>query len=423
MPMNYLPRLADNELTSKLSHAGAVLVRGAKWCGKTATAARQAASALYMQDPTTYENNMMAARVQPSLLLEGASPRLIDEWQVAPQLWDAVRFAVDRDGQKGRYILTGSATPLRPEDRPKHSGTGRFSFLTMRPMSLFESGESSGEVSLSSLFDGYDDISGTAAGDVEGMVWSLCRGGWPAAVVEGGDASLETAYDYIEAVAEEDVSRVDGVQRNPRYARLIMQAYARCTATQADMAAVRGTIKAQKDEISRNTVDSYVTALRNLYVFEDLPSWAPSLRAKSRIATTPTRHFVDPSLAVAALGASPALLLRDLPTAGLLFESMVVRDLRVYSQAIHGEVFHYRDATGLEADAVVVLRDGRWGLVEVKMGASLVDEGAANLLKLSAKIDHDVMGAPSFLMVVTPAHFAYRRPDGVFVTPLSCLRP
>lgn len=422
MPSTYLPRFADQELTRKLNRSGAVLVRGAKWCGKTATCARQANSAVYMQDPNSYENNLIAAQVQPSLLLDGAAPHLIDEWQVSPQLWDAVRFAVDQSGEKGRFILTGSATPLHADERPKHSGTGRFSFLTMRPMSLFESQESSGEVSLSTLFDG-GEIRGSAPGNLEPMVYSLCRGGWPAAAVLGGEDALETAYDYIEAVAEEDISRVDGARRNPHYARLIMQAYARCTATQADMATIRGTIKAQKSELSRGTVDSYVAALRALYVFEDLPAWTPSLRSKTRIATTPTRHFVDPSLAVAALGASPAILLKDLPTLGLLFESMAVRDLRVYAQTLKGEVFHYRDATGLEADAVIVLRDGRWGLVEVKLGASLVDEGAANLLKLAGRIDRDAMGAPSFLLVITPAHYAYRRPDGVYVVPLGCLKP
>lgn len=419
----YLPRIADELLSQKLSHAGAVLVRGAKWCGKTATAEQQAKSVLAMQDPDTYENNLMTARIKPSLLLEGPKPRLIDEWQVAPQLWDAVRFAVDKAESRGQFVLTGSATPLRPEDRPLHSGTGRFSFLTMRPMSLFESGDSNGSVSLKSLFDGVDDLSAIAETTVDHLAYLVCRGGWPTAVVEGGDAALETAYDYVDAVAEEDISHVDGVMRNAAYARLVLQAYARCTAVQADLATIRSTIKAQKGELSRGTVDSYLAALRALFVIEDLPAWTPSLRSKARITTTPTRHLVDPSLAAAALGASPSLLLKDLPTMGLLFESLVVRDLRVYAEALKGTVFHYRDATGLEADAVVVLRDGRWGLVEVKMGQSYVDEGARNLLKVAAKIDQDVMGAPSFLAVVTPGGYAFRRPDGVFVVPVGCLKP
>jgi hypothetical protein len=419
----YLPRIADDLLSQKLSHAGAVLVRGAKWCGKTATAEQQAKSVLAMQDPDTYENNLMTARIKPSLLLEGPKPRLIDEWQVAPQLWDAVRFAVDKAESRGQFVLTGSATPLRPEDRPLHSGTGRFSFLTMRPMSLFESGDSNGSVSLKSLFDGVDDLSAIAETTVDHLAYLVCRGGWPTAVVEGGDAALETAYDYVDAVAEEDISHVDGVMRNAAYARLVLQAYARCTAVQADLATIRSTIKAQKGELSRGTVDSYLAALRALFVIEDLPAWTPSLRSKARITTTPTRHLVDPSLAAAALGASPSLLLKDLPTMGLLFESLVVRDLRVYAEALKGTVFHYRDATGLEVDAVVVLRDGRWGLVEVKMGQSYVDEGARNLLKVAAKIDQDVMGAPSFLAVVTPGGYAFRRPDGVFVVPVGCLKP
>ncbi len=418
--MTYLPRIADNALNEKLSYAGAVVIRGPKWCGKTETALQRAKSILYMQDPDERENNLAIAQVKPSLLLAGDQPRLIDEWQVAPQLWDAVRFSVDRNHGSGHFILTGSATP---GEEPLHSGTGRFSFLDMRPMTLFESRESNGSVSLKDLFDSPDDIAGIAQGDIEDIAFLICRGGWPESVVSRNDkAALLAARDYIDVVAEEDISRVDGVQRNARYARLIMQAYARCSTTQADMSTIRGNIKAQKGELSRATVNAYVSALRKLYIFEDLAAWQPSLHAKSRITTTPTRHYVDPSLAAAALGASPELLLKDMSTFGMMFETLCIRDLRVYAESSDGEVFHYRDNTGLEADVVIVLRDGRWGLVEVKMSARLIDEGATNLIKLAEKIDHGVMGEPSFLLVITPAHYAYRRPDGVYVAPLTCLK-
>lgn len=417
----YLPRLADRELSDRVNRAGAVVIRGAKWCGKTETAKQQAASVLYMQNPDTYESNMLAAQTKPSLLLRGEQPRLIDEWQDAPQLWDAVRFAVDQEGGFGRYILTGSATPGAS---PKHSGTGRFSLMTMRPMSLFESRDSNGDVSLACLFDDPSLAQGSTSVDVEGVAHLICRGGWPEAVLAANDSNAYgMSKDYIQAVAEEDISRVDGVERNPEYALLIMRAYAHAVATQANMPTIRGLIKAQKTELSRGTVDAYVAALRKLYVFEDLDAWTPSLRDRTRIATTPTRHFVDPSLAAAALGASPDILLKDLPTMGMLFEALCVRDLRIYAESIGGKAFHYHDDAGREADAVVVLDDGRWALVEVKMGSQRVEEGAASLLKLADKIDSSVMGAPSLLMVMAPVQYAYQRPDGVVVVPPTCLKP
>ena len=421
MDFEYLPRLADQELAKRLRRAGAVVIRGAKWCGKTETAKQQAASVLYMQDPDTYEGNMLAAQTKPSLLLRGEQPRLIDEWQDAPQLWDAVRFAVDREHGAGHYILTGSATP---GEAPRHSGTGRFSLMTMRPMSLYESRESSGEVSLAGLFDDPSSAQGFTSDDVESMAHLVCRGGWPQAVLaQASEDACGMARDYLAAVAQEDVSRVDGVQRNPEYAALIMRAYAQSVATQATMATIRGKMKAQKTELSRGTVDTYVAALRKLYVFEDLDAWKPSLRDRARVATTPTRHFVDPSLAAAAMGATPDILLRDMPTLGVLFESLCVRDLRIYAESIGGSVFHYHDDAGREADAVIVLDDGRWALVEVKMGSGLIEQGAENLQRLAGKIDPSVMGRASFLMVMAPVQYAYQRPDGVVVVPPSCLRP
>lgn len=424
----YLPRVVDSELVERLSYAGAVVIRGPKWCGKTATALQRAKSVAFMQDPDERANNMAMAEAKPSLLLRGEKPRLIDEWQEAPQLWDAVRFAVDRSDEPGQFMLTGSATPTA---QPQHTGTGRFSFLDMRTMSLFESGESTGEVSLGELFGQGDHIpndethvEGHSEQDVENLSYLICRGGWPRAItIANENAALKMSRDYLSAIAEEDISRVDGVSRNSQYARLIMQAYARCSATQADMGTVRGNLKTRGSGLSRETVDSYVGALRRLYVIEDVSAWTPSLHARSRITTTPVRFFTDPSIAAAALGASPELLLRDMSTYGLLFENLCVRDLRVYAEPLGGKVLHYRDNTGLEADCVIALDDGRYALLEAKMSARLVDEGAANLRKLAGKIDASIMGAPSFCAVITPGGYAYRREDGVLVVPITCLRP
>lgn len=415
----YRPRIADGLLGSRLAHSGAVEIRGPKWCGKTETALQVASTAVMLQDQDTREANLLLAKTKPSVLLRGDKPVLIDEWQDAPQLWDAVRFAVDRERKAGSFILTGSATP---HARPSHSGAGRFSFLDMLPMALAESGDSTGEVSLKALFGGQEDVDGRSGADVETLAFLVSRGGWPWAVTELlGEASLETAYDYLAAICERDISRVDGVERNPQYARVILREYARVSATQAKQTTIRNDIRQRGTELSRDTVDSYIATMRKLYVVQDLPAWSPSLRARSRITKTPTRHFCDPSVAVAALGAGPDSLLRDLPTLGLLFESLCVRDLRVYAQAIYGEVFHYRDESGLEADAVVALRDGRYALFEMKLGAWEIDDGAKSLNKLSQRINGDIMGSPSFCAVVVPGGFAYRRDDGVFVVPITCL--
>ena len=418
---DYRPRVTDELLSFKLSHAGAVEVRGPKWCGKTETALQIANSAVFMQDQDMGERNRLLARTKPSVLLRGEKPLLIDEWQEEPQLWDAVRFAVDRERERGSYILTGSATP---HVKPAHSGAGRFSYLDMLPMSLYESGESTGEISLAALFDGAEEIEGYSRSDAEDLAYLVSRGGWPWAVVgPQGDPSLETAYDYVTTICEQDISRADGVERNPQYARLIMQEYARVTSTQAKQSSLRSDLRQRGTELSRDTVDSYVAALRKLFVVQELSAWSPSLRARSRVTKTPTRHFADPSIAVAALGANPGSLLRDLPTLGTLFESLCIRDLRVYAQPVHGEVLHYHDETGLEADAVVALRDGRYALFEVKLSDWEIDAGAAGLLKLRDKVDRDIMGPAAFCAVVVPGGYAYRRADGVFVLPVTCLRP
>lgn len=417
----YMPRIADDLLAAKLRQAGAVVIRGPKWCGKTETALKHSKSALFMQDPDQRMSNQMLAESKPSILLRGEKPRLIDEWQEAPQLWDAVRFSVDREREIGLYILTGSATP---KEKPRHSGAGRMSFLDMRTMSLYESRESTGEVSLLALFDAPEDIEGVSNGDVETIAFQVARGGWPSAVtMTDQSAAMETAHNYLTAVAEEDISNVDGVSRNPDHARLVMRSFARCVGSQMAVSSMSKMVNAQGSEMSRPTFSAYLGALRNLSIIEDLNAWEPSLRAKARISRTPKRYFADPSLAAAALGASPDTLLKDMPTLGMLYEALCIRDLRVYAQKNHGQVFFYRDNAGLEADAVVALRDGRWGLVEIKLNQSQTDAASDSLRRVANKVDQTIMGVPSFLLVVTADGYAYRRSDGVYVVPIGCLKP
>lgn len=417
----YMPRIADDLLAAKLRQAGAVVIRGPKWCGKTETALKHSKSALFMQDPDQRMSNQMLAESKPSILLRGEKPRLIDEWQEAPQLWDAVRFSVDREREIGLYILTGSATP---KEKPRHSGAGRMSFLDMRTMSLYESRESTGEVSLLALFDAPEDIEGVSNSDVETIAFQVARGGWPSAVtMTDRSAAMETAHNYLTAVAEEDISNVDGVSRNPDHARLVMRSFARCVGSQMAVSSMSKMVNAQGSEMSRPTFSAYLGALRNLSIIEDLNAWEPSLRAKARISRTPKRYFADPSLAAAALGAGPDTLLKDMPTLGMLYEALCIRDLRVYAQKNHGQVFFYRDNVGLEADAVVALRDGRWGLVEIKLNQSQADAASDSLRRVANKVDQTIMGAPSFLLVVTADGYAYRRNDGVYVVPIGCLKP
>ena len=415
----YFPRFVDETIKRKLGYAGAVEIRGPKWCGKTQSALQLAASSLMMQDPDKRGDYQLLASTKPSVLLDGNAPRLIDEWQEAPQLWDAVRFAVDGESEPGRFMLTGSSTPSA---KPSHSGAGRIVSVDMSPMSLAESRDSTCEVSLGTLFDEPAALAGHSDCDVERIAYLICRGGWPRAVtMPASEDALEMPYDYVTAIAEQDISRVDGVTRNPQYARLIMREYARLTSSQATQSTIIKDLKARDIDLSKETVNGYLAALRRLYVIQELSAWAPSLHAKSRIAKTPTRHFTCPSVAAAALGASPRSLLMDTSTMGLLFESLCVRDLRVYAQALGGEILHYHDEAGCEADAVVQLRDGRYALFEVKLGAAFVEEGAKSLKRLTAKINADVMGAPAFCAVITPGGFAMRREDGILTLPITCL--
>ncbi|MBT1179379.1 ATP-binding protein [Bifidobacterium vespertilionis] len=422
----YLPRVYDGLLRKRLEAKGAVLVEGPKWCGKTTTCEQVAASVLYMADPAARAQNLLFAETQPSFLLDGPTPRLIDEWQLAPQLWDAVRFEVDRRGMFGQFLLTGSSVPPNL-NRLSHTGTGRIARMRMRPMSLFESGDSTGAISLDALFGGETPNPAHADMTIDRLAFLLCRGGWPGTVeVKREEIALRQAIDYVDAVVESDISRVDDVERDPHLARRLLRSYARMESSQTSVAQITADVSANDESgPSAKTVQMYLRALEKIFVIEDLPAWNPNLRSKTAIRTAETRHFVDPSIAAAALGVNPKGALRDLETFGLLFEGMCVRDLRVYADALDGEVFHYRDKTGLECDAVIHLRDGRYGLVEVKLGGDrLIDEGAANLRKLADRIDDERMGGPSFLMVLTGVgSYSYVRPDGVVVAALSTLRP
>jgi len=416
----YLSRLCDQELQIALQSSGAVLIEGAKWCGKTRTASIAAKSILYMQDPDNSASYQAMADTKPSLLLKGEAPRLIDEWQMAPVLWDAVRFEIDKRGDAGQFILTGSAVPA--DNVIAHTGTGRFSRILMRPMSLFESNESNGSVSLGGLFAKNQDIESMSELSIEKIAFALCRGGWPSSVLKNEASALRMSRDYVEAVINHDVSRVDDVEKNPERVRLLLRSLSRNVATMASIQTIKSDIEATDVSISDKTIGSYLNALRRIFVVEDLPAWLPSIRSKSAIRTSAKRHFVDPSIATAALRTNPDGLLNDFNTFGFLFESLCTRDIRIYAQAIDGDVFHYRDKSGLESDLIVRLRDGRWAAIEVKLGNKQIKEAAQNLLTLKAKIDEDKMGQASFLMFITGGQYAYRRNDGVLVVPIGSLK-
>ena len=421
---NYRKRIADNILARKLEGKGAVLIEGPKWCGKTTTAEQVAASVLYMDDPEKKEQNITMSELNPKRLLKGETPRLIDEWQLAPKLWDAIRFEVDHRGELGQFVLTGSAVPADTKEIT-HSGTGRFTWLTMRPMSLFESGESSGEVSLKTLFEQPDEIDGESKLDIDRLAFLVCRGGWPQAVDMRDEIALDQAFDYYDAVVNSDINRADNVQKNPERVKRLMRSYARNQGSQVPNTVIAQDIAANDESsMDADTVASYLNALRKIFVVEDMPAWNPNLRSKTAIRSSDTRYYIDPSIAAAALGIGPQDLISDLKTFGFLFETLCVRDLRVFADALNGEVYHYRDKDGLECDAVVHLRNGTYGLVEIKLGGDkLIEEGSTNLKALSDRIDTDKMKNPSFLMVLTgTGDYAYRRPDGVYVVPIGCLK-
>ncbi len=419
----YRKRICDELLIKKLRGKGAVLLTGAKWCGKTTTASQIANSILYMQDPRYKKQNMEMAELNPLNLLKGDVPRLIDEWQIAPKLWDAIRFEVDNRGAFGQFILTGSAVPINLSE-VSHTGIGRIARLKMRPMSLYESGDSKGSISLADIFENGDVYSENTM-DMDMLSYLICRGGWPQAIGIEKDIALQQAIDYYDGVVEVDISKVDNTRRDIERTKSLMRSYARFVGSQAKISSILSDVKANEaDEISGKTISDYLKALREIFVIEDSPAWNPNLRSKTAIRTSDTRYYTDPSIATAALGISPKDLINDLNTMGLFFENMCIRDLRVYADALDGKVYHYRDKSGLECDAVVHLRNGTYGLIEIKLGGDKqIDEAVNTLNKLESKIDITRMKAPSFKMVIIGlGNYAYKRKDGVLIVPISCLK-
>ena len=422
--MKYRARIADQILKAKLKAKGAVLIEGAKWCGKTTTAYQIAKSALFMQDPAQKEQNIMMADVNPSVLLQGETPRLIDEWQLAPKLWDAVRFEVDKRGEFNQFILTGSAVP--PDlSQISHSGIGRISRLTMRPMSLFESRDSTGEVSLSGLFNEGYEVAGVSDSDIYRLAFLISRGGWPVSIGCDEETSLMQASDYYDGLINSDIMRANSEVHDKNRMGSLLRSYSRNIGSQVKYEEIRKDILSNDtDSFSIGTLYNYIRTLKDIFVIEDSPAWNPNLRSKTAIRTTDTRYFTDPSIAVASLGLGPSDLVNDLETMGLLFENMCIRDLRIYSDFIGGDVYHYRDRNGLECDAVIHLRNGFYGLVEIKLGGDkLINAGVNTLNALESALDISKMKSPSFKMIVVGVgHYAYRRPDGILVVPITCLR-
>lgn len=418
----YRARIVDDILEFKLKSKGAVLIEGAKWCGKTTTASQVANSMLLIQENLTQNREM--AELSPARLLQGETPRLIDEWQLAPQLWDAVRVEVDKRDAFGQFMLTGSAVPPSNE-KITHTGTGRITRMKMRPMTLYESGESTGSVSLKALFAGMDDVEGETNVNLEQIAFLICRGGWPKAIGQASDVALIQAFDYFDAVVSSDISRVDNVERDEERTRNLLRSYSRFIGSQAKIPTIVDDVKANDVEnLSDGTIRSYINALKKLFVLEDSPAWNPNLRSKTAIRTSETRYYTDPSIGVAAMGAGPNDLMNDLETMGLFFENMCIRDLRVYAEKVDGKVYHYRDRSGLECDAVVHLRNGQYGLIEIKLGGEkLIAEGIATLTKLTEQIDVQKMKSPTFRMILTATGtYAYRTKDGIFIVPLTCLK-
>ena len=420
----YKQRISDRILKRKVLGKGAVLIEGPKWCGKTTTAKQLAKSVLDLGDSSVLKQSAQLIELSPKTLLEGKTPRLIDEWQALPLIWDSIRSEVDKRGEPSQFILTGSSV-LPEADETIHSGTGRFAYIKMRPMSLYESGESNGTVSLTDLFEGkpFDTQSNDLT--IDDIAFLTCRGGWPWATLIPKEVALDQAFDYVDSVVNRDIQRVDGVKRNPERAKSLLHSYARNISQPIPYSTIRKDMLANDSStLDEDTVADYVKALKKLYVIEDLPAWNPNIRSKAAIRTSDTRHFVDPSIGTASLGLGPQNLINDLKSFGFFFEDMVVRDLRVYAEALDGKLYHYKDSTGLECDTVLHRRNGSYALLEVKLGGEdNIKEGAANMLKLAANIDTDKMPAPSFMAVIIGVgKYAFRRDDGVYVIPIGCLR-
>lgn len=422
--VKYKHRIADRILERKVLGKGAVLIEGPKWCGKTTTAKQLSKSILDLGDSSVLMQSSQLIEIGPKALLEGKTPRLIDEWQALPTIWDCIRSEVDRRVEPSQFILTGSSV-LPEAEETIHSGTGRFAYIKMRTMSLYESGESTGSISLSDLFEGKSFEVLQNEMDIDELAYLICRGGWPWATLIPKEVALDQAFDYVDSVVQKDIQRVDKIKRSPDRVRLLLRSYARNISQQISYATIRKDMLANDaSTLDEDTVADYVKALKKLFVIEDLAAWNPNIRSKAAIRTSDTRHFVDPSIGTAALRLGPKDLINDLQSFGLFFEDLVVRDLRVYAEALDGELYHYRDSSGLECDTVLHRRNGSYALLEVKIGGeNRINEGAANLLALAKNIDTNKMSAPSFMAVIIGVgKYAYQRKDGVYVIPIGCLK-
>ena len=424
--MKYLERIGDELLKRKLRSSAAVLIEGPKWCGKTSMGAQLAKSIVYIQDPDKRSMYRKMADTQPSLLLEGETPHMLDEWQTIPILWDAVRFAADQRQEMNQFILTGSATPIDDDENSEmeHTGTGRIARLRMRPMSLWESKESRGQVSLKALFDGTQEM-GLFENPLtlKDLAFVMCRGGWPGALGLEEEDALEVAINLVDELVNTDVNRVDGTEKNPDRVRAVLRSYARNISTMTAASTIMADVKANDISITDKTLTNYLTALRRLFIIEDAKAWQPSLRSKTGIRTSNKRHFVDTSIATAVLELNPKSILEDFNLFGFLFEDFCLRDVRVYTEPLRGTVYHYHDNSELESDLIIRLHDGRWAAIEVKTGSKEIEEAADNLIQLSKDVDTSKIGEPAFLMVLTAGQYAYRREDGVYVVPIGCLKP
>ena len=420
----YKQRISDRILKRKVLGKGAVLIEGPKWCGKTTTAKQLVKSILDLGDSSVLKQSAQLIELSPQTLLEGKTPRLIDEWQALPPIWDSIRSEVDKRGEPSQFILTGSSV-LPEADKTIHSGTGRYAYVKMRTMSLYESGESNGKVSLMDLFEKKPFKTQTNDLTIDDIAYLTCRGGWPWATLIPKEVALDQAFDYVDSVVNNDIQRVDGVKRSPERAKLLLRSYARNISQPIPYSTIRkDMLSNDSSTLDEDTVSDYVKALKKLFVIEDLVAWNPNIRSKAAIRTSDTRHFVDPSIGIASLGLGPQDLINDLKTFGFFFEDMVVRDLRVYAEAMDGKLYHYKDSSGLECDIVLHRRNGSYALLEVKLGGeNNINEGAANILKLARNIDTDKMHAPSFMAVIVGVgKYAYQREDGVYVLPIGCLK-
>lgn len=426
--VEYIPRLIDDEIKKYLKIKGALLIIGPKWCGKTTTAEQFSNSILRLQNPDTLESNLQLADIKPSLLLEGEYPRLIDEWQVIPKLWDSVRTKVDQSSEKGLFILTGST--VVDTSKIMHSGTGRIHRILMRPMSLYEIGDSNGKISLKELFESQLDINGiTSDLSLEDLIFTTCRGGWPEVLtIEDKSNQLLIAKDYVENICNNDISNIDNINRDSGKVKLVLQAYSRNISTLVKNSTILKDIVSNYENISEPIFYSYIDALSRLYVLDEVRGWSPNIRSSSAIRKGTKKEFIDPSIAVASLNLSPKKLLYDLNTFGFLFENLCIRDLKIYSSTLGGTIYYYHDRYDLEVDCVLILDDGRYALFEFKLGNREIDKGAKNLLKLKDLIAKKReegkihLPDPSFLAIITGGQLAYTRKDGVNVIPIGCLK-